>query len=510
MKRMACALALAAGTGVVLGASRQSALADPAPAAVASGLQVEVVSPSATLGDSTINLDVKFRGGNVRSIELYIDGTLIKQQTIRTRNGHGTIRFALDSALIPEGSHNVRVVAADAEGNTATATSHWNLAYEKLNAPIRFQYPRKNEMVQGVVPIEVKLDDTLRKPYVMFFVDNDFLALINFPPYTYNWDSARVPNGVHTLGVEAYDGETLAKVKAHSLQVTVNNPGGFTTRQNDIPDLNQKAVKPAPKIGTPTVRPPAESALPQVGPDVTGDPNLTMRRTTTQPHAYTVRSLPHIANTHSAPNPAGANARVTKPGPMALLAGPKDLVALNAPGSDLARVGVRPLRVGNIAARPSRELMAAPIAAPNAHGKVVARTAAGAAKAQVGAGSLLGIRGSTFDVAFDNTRIAFDVPPRVEHGLPFAPFRQIFEHTGGTVGWYSKSRLVRAVNSTREIEIKVGHKEARVNNQPVQMEAKPYIDRGRTIVPLSFIQDALDVNVQYDKQTGRMLIESKK
>lgn len=509
MKRMACALALAAGTGVVLGASRQSVLADPAPAAVASGLQVEVVSPGATVGDSTINLDVKFRGGNLRSIELYIDGTLIKKQTIRTRSGHGTIRFALDSALVAEGRHDVRIVAADAEGNTATATSRWNLAYEKLNESVRFQYPRKNEMVQGVVPIEIKLDDTLRKPYVMFFVDNDFLALINFPPYTYNWDSSHVPNGVHTLGVEAYDGETLAKVKAHNLHITVNNPGGFTARQNDIPDLNRNAAKPTPKIGAPNGLPPAESAPPKVGPDVSDDSSLAVRRTKTQPGAYNARSLPHIGNAHNTPNPAGTTLRVAKPGPMALLAGPKDLFALNAPQSDLARVGVRPLRVGNIAARPSHAFLAAPTAAPNAHGKVVARTA-GAAKAQVGAGSLLGIRGSTFDVAFDDTRIAFDVPPRVEHGLPFAPFRQIFEHTGGKVGWYGKAQMVRAVNSTREIEIKVGHKEARVNNQPVQMESQPYIDRGRTIVPLSFIQDALDVNVQYDKQTGRMLIESKK
>jgi hypothetical protein len=41
------------------------------------------------------------------------------------------------------------------------------------------------------------------------------------------------------------------------------------------------------------------------------------------------------------------------------------------------------------------------------------------------------------------------------------------------------------------------------------METAPYIDRGRTIVPLSFIDDALNVNVDYDKETGHVLITSK-
>ena len=41
------------------------------------------------------------------------------------------------------------------------------------------------------------------------------------------------------------------------------------------------------------------------------------------------------------------------------------------------------------------------------------------------------------------------------------------------------------------------------------MAVKSYIDHSRTIVPLSFVADALDVLVSYDKASGRMRIESK-
>src|SRR5439155_19885756 len=116
-----------------------------------------------------------------------------------------------------------------------------------------------------------------------------------------------------------------------------------------------------------------------------------------------------------------------------------------------------------------------------------------------------------FDVAFDGDLIAFDVLPRIEAGIRLAPFRQIFEHTGGKLYWFGgQAQLVRAVNSTREIEVKIGRDKAKVNNEPVQMERKAFIERGRTIVPLSFVRDALGVKVTFDSNTGRLLIESDK
>jgi hypothetical protein len=120
------------------------------------------------------------------------------------------------------------------------------------------------------------------------------------------------------------------------------------------------------------------------------------------------------------------------------------------------------------------------------------------------------VAASQIQVAFNGQRIAFDVPPRIEAGLPVAPFRHIFEHTGGRVSWVPETRVVRAVDAEREIVITVGKKVARVNDKNVVMERAATLEQGRTVVPLTFVGHALDVDVQYDPATGRLLITSKK
>ena len=234
--------------------------------------------------------------------------------------------------------------------------------------------------------------------------------------------------------------------------------------------------------------------------------------------------------------------RVTKPGILGLLADPREFALLQIARDANARpamMALRPRRAGNMAARPALTMDMETASNPNeslaAHTaktvpapavtasaikptpQTTAPTAAKVTPIQVALGSralagpsaLMG-RVHSFQIAFDNTRIAFDVQPRIERGLPLAPFRQIFEHTGGTIQWFNQSKTLRAVNSDHEIELKVGDDEAKVNNQMVKMEAKTFLEKGRTIVPLSFVRDALNVNVSYDATTGHLRIESKK
>ena len=510
MKRMACVIALAAGTGIVAGTAGRPALAEPASAVAKSGLQVAITTPNTLASDATMVLDVNFRGGNIRSVELYVDGTLMKKQAIRTRDGRGLISFELDGSLLAEGAHDVLVKATDQEGNVATATSRLKVVEAEVAFSTKFLYPKRQAMVQGVVPIQVKIDSSIRNPYVTFLLDNDFLAFTNYAPFTYNWDSSRVANGPHTIKVQVYDGEA-ALVKELNLPINVNNAGGLTTRQATTPDLNKVG-----KGGSGLTTIPAEMATPEANLEadtVDGGLSRAIKNAvpTLSPHAYSPSTAKHIGDSHNInPNPT------TKKSSLPFLAATAQELNTLSPTSglagSLARQTMRPRRAGNIAARPSMELGAvAQNSIANGHGKPTNTASATQSlpKALVGAGAL-DARSKTFDVAFDNSRITFDVLPRVEKGLPLAPFRQIFEHTGGEVRWFNQSKTMRAFNSSREIEIRVGQSEAKVNNQTLSLDAKPYLDKGRTIVPLSFVRDALDVNIQYNPKTGHLLIESKK
>ena len=565
MKRMACALALAAGTGLTLGVATRTALAQPNPATAVSGLKLSVVPLGSLNADSPVALDVNFRGGKVRSVEVFLDGTRIAKEMINTVDSHGVLSFKLPASLLAEGSHEIMIQASDKDGSTATTTTRLH-----VNAPVQetmahFLTPKRNALISEFAPIEVKLDEGIKDAYVMFFLDGDFLSARNYAPYVYALDTSKYANGKHTIKIEVWDSSGASVLKTMSMGVNVRNSGGLTNNQTTTADLN-KALKPGlpvvdaafPPAETSPLNParysqtssslarsgsnpyssisvrngveprsnyvPVKSTFVVRGISVSGavdselnllDPGADLARmengnpvglhgNSAAPNAK-LNATAHIGNTDARPPVRVTPQALVSPILPGVLADPSDVAALTGDTSRVARQTVSVRRSGNVAARPSMRMDGgpAPIAAQSAPTAKVVRNRSGSR-------SMHNAHVKTFDVAFDNMQIAFDVPPRVENGLPLAPFRAIFEHSGGSVKWYGESKTVRAINNSKEIEIHIGDSVATVNNQKVKLDAKAYIDRGRTIVPLSFVRDAMDVKVSYDAHTGHVLIESNK
>ena len=117
---------------------------------------------------------------------------------------------------------------------------------------------------------------------------------------------------------------------------------------------------------------------------------------------------------------------------------------------------------------------------------------------------------SSFAVVFNSQFVDFDVQPRVDEGVPMTPFRHLLEKAGGTVDWENLTKSVKAKAEGKDIFFQIGDKNAKINSLTVSLETAPYLDRGRTIVPLTFLSDALDITIEYDKETGHVLITSKK
>ncbi|HLK56750.1 MAG TPA: stalk domain-containing protein, partial [Chthonomonadaceae bacterium] len=514
MKRMACVLALATGTGLAGSMATQTALADPISTAIANGLRLRFAAPGTVTSDSPITLDVNFLGGSVRSVELYVDGNRVYQQAVNTRDSQGVFHFNFKPSYLSEGDHDVMVQAVDKDGNSATSTLHLHVGPSTVDSLAHFAFPKANAMVSGVVPITVQVDASIKNPYIYFSVDGDFLSLSNYAT-TYNWDTTKVPNGPHTLGVKVFDEKSTAELKSLTMQVIVNNVGGLTNVQKNVSNLGGKEAGaptlPARAIANEAASTPTDLARDGRGASLQGMrlgsgpghystatapwvragilvPDVQMSHSILLPESILPNSLHLVEPAFEISSGTPSTLPSTKPGHVGIvpnlnevLAAPQDTSALHAMALESGRLShmpVRPRRSGNIAARPNTDLD---------------RPAAGGRIAPVVRSGQVAVK--TFDVAFDNQRIAFDVPPRIENGLPLAPFRAIFEHTGGTVQWFGQSQTVRAVNSEREIEIKIGDKDAKVNNQTVTMEASPYIDHGRTIVPLSFVKDAMNVKV---------------
>jgi LysM repeat protein len=489
------------------------------------------------LGDQ-LTLDVRFSGAAPQTVELYLDGALVAKRQFGASKDRGIISFIIETMRLTEGAHKVQVKAFGLDGKPAIVTGNVTIPGADLNAPVRISYPQNGLQVSGMVPIQVKLDGELQKqkPYVTFFVDRQLQVLKNFPPYEYVWDSTKVPNGWHVIEAWMAPEGSSNITKARAINVNVNNPNGETKRQNDVEDLNatkpepvNNTTKPMPlpgdaTVGAPSVNPSVEAtkgtAVRGVNGAVAGgsvrsmEPSLGSRGVATIPGLSAgkiVGSKTHAVRTDAEAHMMGGSVRQ----PTYRMAKNTELPKGALPAVSNEAVSITPV-IGPLQATETMTVQPG-----DSLNRIARRTGIPAAQiakinnmpkaASLHAGQELTVpyKGK-FNIAFDGQQIAFDVQPYISGGLFLTPFRQIFEHTGGRLYWYGDVHKVKAVNDKREVELTIGNKEAKVNNQFISLQRAPHILGGRTIVPASFFKDALDVNVQFDSKSGRLLIRSNK
>ncbi len=111
---------------------------------------------------------------------------------------------------------------------------------------------------------------------------------------------------------------------------------------------------------------------------------------------------------------------------------------------------------------------------------------------------------------FNSSRLPLERPLTDRGSVLFGPLRQIFQSDGGSLTWQARTGVVTGLASGRSIQLTMGQKKALVNEQVVLLDGAPYVNDGRTMIPVSFLQKALNVAVQFDAATGHLLITSNK
>ena len=110
----------------------------------------------------------------------------------------------------------------------------------------------------------------------------------------------------------------------------------------------------------------------------------------------------------------------------------------------------------------------------------------------------------------NGAKVATDVVP-LQHrrGIAAGPLRFIIEGLGGSVSWIGPAQQVKADTGSRGIlTITVGSREAQLGDQRLLMDLAAYLEAGRTMVPVRFISEALDVTVEMDPNSGSIFIRS--
>jgi hypothetical protein len=113
-------------------------------------------------------------------------------------------------------------------------------------------------------------------------------------------------------------------------------------------------------------------------------------------------------------------------------------------------------------------------------------------------------------VILDGEVLEFDVPPAIAYGRTLVPLRAIFEALGATVYWDETTQTVVAEKESvgRVVSITIGKQEAYVNNAAIKLDVPAVIFRGRTLVPLRFVSEALGATVEWSAETQTITITS--
>ena len=99
-----------------------------------------------------------------------------------------------------------------------------------------------------------------------------------------------------------------------------------------------------------------------------------------------------------------------------------------------------------------------------------------------------------------------DVAPLVVADRTMLPARFVAENLGAVVSWNGDNESVTIEGNNRYIELFVGSNLAKIDGETITLDSTPFIQNGRTYVPVRFISEALGANVEWVEALQQVII----
>ncbi len=93
--------------------------------------------------------------------------------------------------------------------------------------------------------------------------------------------------------------------------------------------------------------------------------------------------------------------------------------------------------------------------------------------------------------------LRFDVKPLIKNGTTLVQMRPLFEYLGAKVAWHAATKRIEAKKGKTRIRLTLGNKQATVNGKTKMLTVPPQVVKGHTMVPLRFVSEALNTDVEY-------------
>jgi phosphate transport system substrate-binding protein len=111
-------------------------------------------------------------------------------------------------------------------------------------------------------------------------------------------------------------------------------------------------------------------------------------------------------------------------------------------------------------------------------------------------------------VRVDGKELAMDSRPILDKGRVLVPMRAVFEALGAKVEWDEATQTVTGQKGTTSVILKVGQKQARVSGRTVDLDVPASLVSNRVMVPLRFVAEALGALVAWDAASKQVIIKT--
>ncbi len=159
----------------------------------------------------------------VQGVQFAIDGAPVGTQLAQPdAQGAYTYSSTLDISKLAKGSHTLTSIATDTAGNTSTSAGV-SFTVGAVPPAVTVTVPFDWSFARRTVPVTASITGGVAPVSAQLLVDGTVVgSVISAAPYTFLWDTTKVPDGTHTLAVAVKDSVSSTATSA-VLHETVDN-----------------------------------------------------------------------------------------------------------------------------------------------------------------------------------------------------------------------------------------------------------------------------------------------
>ncbi len=109
-------------------------------------------------------------------------------------------------------------------------------------------------------------------------------------------------------------------------------------------------------------------------------------------------------------------------------------------------------------------------------------------------------------VFINGEELETDVAPVLKDGRTLLPLRAIANALKANVAWDARTNTVTITKNGTKIQLVLGSNIVKVNGKEYKIEVPAYSVKGRTVVPVRFIAEIFNQKVEWDEETGSIII----